>query len=61
MAFIIETKLPDYEDWYPVIDLDKSKIHPQVKKFETEQQAIAWAEKYSVKNHEWRVVEDEVQ
>lgn len=61
MTFIIETKLPDYEDWYPVIDLDNSKVHPQIKKFATEEQATEWAKSHSVKDHEWRVVEDGVQ
>jgi hypothetical protein len=59
MTFIIETKLPDYEDWYPVIDVDNSTVVPKPKYFYTEEQAKAWAEKYVVDTHEWRVTENE--
>jgi hypothetical protein len=57
MYFVIETQLPDYEEWYPVIDVDNSRLQPIVKKFQTREQAEAWAEKHSVSNHKWRVVE----
>lgn len=65
MSFIVETKLPqpdlDDGEWYPVIDLQKSKIVPQVLLFQTRESAESWAEGHSVKGHEWRVVEYEVQ
>ena len=61
MSFIVETKLPDYENWYPAIDPDKSKVHPEKKIFATQELAEEWAKKYVPKHHEWRVIEDEVQ
>ena len=60
MKYIVETQLPDYDDWYPAIDLELSKVRPAVRKFDTREAAEAWAEKHSIPNHKWRVVEDEV-
>jgi len=59
MYYVVETKLPDYDDWYPVIDVEKSKLHPQVLKFDTKEAAESWASKHAVKNHDWKVVEYE--
>lgn len=61
MKYVIETKLPDYDDWYPAIDLELSKLKPTVRKFDTREAAEAWGEKHSISGHEWRVVEDEIQ
>ena len=61
MSYIVETKLPDYENWYPAIDPEKSTVHPQRKTFPTQELAESWAEKHVNKTYEWRVVEDEVQ
>lgn len=59
MKYIVETKLPDYDNWYPAIDLDKSKIYPEIKRFNTKEEAETWAQAHQVSmNHEWRVVED---
>lgn len=62
MKYIVETQLPDYEDtWHPVIDLDNSKIYPIIRKFNTKEEAETWAEKHSVSNHKWRIVEDDAE
>lgn len=61
MTFVIETKLPDYQNWYSVIDSTKSTVHPKPKLFATENQATEWAKQNVPSNQEWRVVEHEVQ
>ena len=48
MKYIVETQLPDYDDWYPAIDLDKSKIYPAVKTFDTKEEAEAWAQRFQL-------------
>lgn len=61
MKYKIETQLPNSETWHNVIDMEKSKSVAITKLFDSESNAIAYAKKYVPKNHEWRVVEDEVQ
>ena len=59
MKYIVETQLPEYGSWHPVIDLDKSKVYPQIIKFDTREEADAWAKNSLMVKDSWRVVEDE--
>lgn len=61
MKYTVETKLPDYETWFSAIDMDDSKVHPIIRKFDTKELAEEWASKNVSKHCEWRVSEDDTE
>ena len=61
MKYNVQTKLPEYETWFPAIDMDESKVHPIIKKFDTKELAEEWAGKNVGKHCVWRVSEDDTE
>ena len=55
--YILETKLGD--EWYPVIDMKETKASSVTRLFETEEEAINFADKFlKLESDNYRVIEN---